>query len=734
MRSLKRVGATVKGLTHTLHLPPAQADIYDGPHPEWLRDVLVRLPNFQSLVVSRLPFFDHACLLSLLSDRNDASVAENARSSFNLRLLIANQCANTTPRSLADGLIAFPHLVFLDLSRTLGARDAGVLSKLRHMDSLQILKLCGIQLRDDDIEILADAIGIRVRSLDICSNSLTDHSLRTLLHSCVRLPVDASPAHGTGPRSLSGAADDDWPSDILKPDPAVLDEFRDESFDERYLRRLTNGLVNRLPSEDQSYSGITHLYIADNRLTVEGVASLIKSTRLHVLDAGTVDSARHVHRSSPAFPSSTLDHKGHQLGLPGAETLPPILAKYAHKNLTSLRIDHSVVTQCTFSREDEKETSIRELDTGTHRELDIAPPVYELPDYPGERLELPGDSSYFIATPDVRITPEDTEPLPPQQVRRNGIDALEVTFQDHKEAVEDVPVTTATGMEPVAQSSKTLPSLEREHPTSGSNYVRTTSPASPHLTYSKPTKQSGDVRFSQKVGPHGLLPSMLPNLRSLTLTDVPCYDHSGEVVNALIQFIRQCASEFGLAKLQIDTHSNDLNPGRSSYKGRKPVRPATDDIFALRKITLEMSPPNAPIRPHPGSRRTAPTSTTRTKSSTEDPDSEAFWLAQEGDFSFFDDDEECGLPSVGPDSRLAMSTLAQENTLPPECGSSSTLPTSQPPIKVEARQDVVQQLAKFREDRKAAYEIARNQGQETVEGYWPGEVKIVRAARRQDGH
>ncbi|KAL8904167.1 MAG: hypothetical protein Q9207_003459 [Kuettlingeria erythrocarpa] len=735
MRSLKRVRASVKELTHTLHLPPAQADIYDGPRPEWLRDVLVRLPNLQSLLVSRLPFFDHASLLSLRSYRTDATMAENARSSFNLRLLIANQCANTTPRSLADGLIAFHHLVFLDLSRTLGARDAGVLSKLRHMDSLQILKLCGIQLRDDDIEILAEAIGIRVRSLDIRSNSLTDQSLLTLLHSCFRLPVDASPANETEPRGLSGAADDEWTSDVLKPDPAVLDEFRDESFDERYLRRLTHGLVSRLPSEDQSYSGITHLYIADNRLTVGGVASLIKSTRLHVLDVGTLDTTRHVHRSSPAFPSSTLDHKGHQLGLPGAEKLPPILAKYAGKNLTSLRIDHRVVTECTFPREDENETGIRELDTGTHHELDTAPPVYELPDYPGERLELPGDSLYSIANPDVGIKPQGTEALPPSQIRHNSIDAHEAVSEDHAKAINDVPSTRASGMEPLAQSRRTLPSLDREHPTPASNHVGTTAPASPHLICSRLTKLSEDVRFSQKFGPHGLLPSMLPHLRALTLTEVPCYDYSGEVVNALVQFIRQCASEFESAKLQIGTHTKDLNPGRYLYQDPKPVRPATDNIFALRKITLEMSPPNGPIRPHAGSRGAAPTSTTRTKSSTEDPDSEALWVAQEGDFSFFDDDEEGTLPSVEPDARFAMSPLAQEKkTLPPESGSPSTLPTLQQPIKIEARQDVVQELARFRRDRKAAYENARSKGQQTVEGYWPGEVEIMRAgARRQDG-
>ncbi|KAL8923269.1 MAG: hypothetical protein Q9208_004669 [Pyrenodesmia sp. 3 TL-2023] len=726
-KCLKRVRASVRGLTHTLQLPPAQAEIYDRPRPEWLRDVLGMLPNLQSLVVSQLPFFDHASLVCLRSYGKDTSMADGVRSTFTLRLLMANQCTNTTPRSLADGLVAFPHLVFLDVSRTLGARDAGVLSKLRYMESLQILKLCGIQMRDDDLEILAEAIGIRVRSLDVRSNSLTDRSLRTLLHSCFLSPVDASSTNGTRPGGLSGAADDDWSLGILKPDPAVLDEFRDESFDERYLRRLTQGLISRMPSEDQPYSGITHLRIADNRLTVEGVARLIKSTRLHVLDAGAFDTTRQVHRSSPAFPPSTLNSNDHRLGLPGAEELSPILAKYARDNLTSLRIYHSLVTRCTSFEEQESKPGTYKLETDTHdREVDVAPPIYEPPDHPDDRFELAGDSLHSVVSPAVGIKPGDAKPLPSPQTRRNSIDAPKVVVEGYKETLEGIPVLPATGQEPILHPSRAPPSLDWEHLAPGSDQVATPSPQSPYLTDSTLTEKQEDVRSSHQSKPYGLLPSMLPHLRSLTLTDVPCYDDSGGVVKALTQFIRQCASEVELAKLQIAMHSKDLSPSRSSHKDRNTGRPAMDDLFALRKLTLEMSPPNGPNHHHLGSRWTSPTSTNRTKSSTEDPDSEAFWAAQEGDFSFFADDEERGLPCAEPGSHLPMSASSEKIRLCRESGSSSTLPTVQQPVNSGPGQDVVRELVKFRKDRKAAHEIAQRQGHNTVEGYWPGEVRIVR--------
>ena len=40
--------------------------------------------------------------------------------------------------------------------------------------------------------------------------------------------------------------------------------------------------------------------------------------------------------------------------------------------------------------------------------------------------------------------------------------------------------------------------------------------------------------------------------------------------------------------------------------------------------------------------------------------------------------------------------------------------------------DVVQELAKFRKERKAVYEDAVNRSVQHVDGYWPGEVKVVR--------
>ncbi|KAL8702649.1 MAG: hypothetical protein Q9201_004174 [Fulgogasparrea decipioides] len=710
----------------------AQAELYDGPHPGWLRDVLLKLPNLQSLVVSQIPFFDHASLLALRTHSNAPSVDDRPQPSYALRLLIATQCTNTTQRSLAGALTVFPHLVFLDLSRTLGARDAVVLSKLRHMPSLQILKLSGIQLRDSDMGTLADSIGICVRSLDVRDNFLTDNSVRALLHSCFKVEDGPSIAGGTRQRSLSGAAEEDWPSGILKPDPAVLDEFRDESFDERYLKRLTHGLVSRIPSEDQAHTGITHLYVANNQLSVEGISSLVKSTILHVLDAGAVDTTWLFHRSALSSSSPLMpDLQTPRFGLPGAEKLTPILAKYASKNLTSLRVGHTVVTKWASLKTEEPEPDACELSADAARhEAEAAIPTYELPDNRSELFELAGDPVHFVLSPAVGNKPEDQESRASPQIYRKSIYAPELVTDLNQASEDDAPVLTATGLSPIAQAINGVQSPRTKGLDPKNNETARSRSSSPDLSLSIIARERQEMRSIQYSKPHGLLPSMLPHLRSLTLTDVPCYDETGQVIDALIRFIRYCASEAEFAKLQVDLESrNWIN---SQYHYPKPTRKAVEEIFALRRITLEISPPNVSSPSSlllPSSTRSpqTPRFNYRTLSSTEDADSEALWAAQENDFSFFGDNKECGLPSIEPGSGIPQSSISEKMTFASDKVEAPTSSSaSQRPANAGRGGDVVQELIKFRKDRKTAYGNAVKLGQRSVEGYWPGEVKVVR--------
>ena len=50
-RTLSWARLSTRELTHTLQMPPAHAEIYDGPHSDWVQSLLERLPKLQSLIV-----------------------------------------------------------------------------------------------------------------------------------------------------------------------------------------------------------------------------------------------------------------------------------------------------------------------------------------------------------------------------------------------------------------------------------------------------------------------------------------------------------------------------------------------------------------------------------------------------------------------------------------------------------------------------------------------------------
>jgi hypothetical protein len=120
-----------------------------------------------------------------------------------------------------------------------------------------------------------------------------------------------------------------------------------------------------------------------------------------------------------------------------------------------------------------------------------------------------------------------------------------------------------------------------------------------------------------------------------------------------------------------------------------------------------------------------------TKSSTEDSDSEAFWEAARHDFSFFGD-EECGLPQTEPGRHMplaAMSGLQLDPGRP-----AVPLRPAQPEQNMGPIYDVVAEIGKFRRERKAAHVAVGQFGntETCVEGYWPGDITVVRMSAEED--
>lgn len=708
-----------------MHLPPALSEIYGGPRPEWLRELFDQLPRLQSLIVSKLPFFDHSAMMAL-----------GPRSYDNVRLLIADGEPNTTSVGLATVLSRLPRLMYLDLSYTSPARDPTVLSTLAGLQDLQILKLRGINLKDSHVEFLANAIGYRVRVLDLRNNMLTDMAVRSLMEACF-LPRDLFQRNARSRSSL------------------VTDILRRPDLDEEFLRLLTRPMTGRSVLENLSHDGITHLYISDNRLTVEGVASLLASGNLHLLDAGTVNTAESLRngQQSPWSPGERAE--GNEV-FPGAEKFVPILGTYAKANIVYLRVHHSVVTKDAPPKESlpellpelpgDEQLDARRMPPELDPEAEIREAPGDIPVYELEDTSISPESARIEPSIQARRKQYQDEPLSP---RRGSVFAPE-SLDTSNPPPDDQRRSSGTSQTPASQTSTTVSRARRIQE------LLSRRPENKVL----PTKR-GDAPFPY------LHPSHIPHVETLILTDVPSHvPPNSPIISSLIRFIKACSDESQLATLRAKADYS-LPPGRARIDAEK--RHARS-LFALRQLVLEITPTQRregsstswkPQRRDPSEFR----------SSTGDSDLEKLWSAATDDFSFFGD-EECGVPDLTVDEaeNRRMGHAELEGSIPSPGSQQMSVSLNQ---LSSSRQDngnqandvdLVATIAAFRKEKKAEYTAlvaaeraaryaeraaqsaamapsnvsppsphqASSQNESAlpphVDGHWKGEVKVVRNA------
>ncbi|KAE8148159.1 hypothetical protein BDV25DRAFT_131468 [Aspergillus avenaceus] len=760
-RTLRYARREVRMLTHTLHLPPALSEIYGGPRPEWLREVLESLPCLQSLIVSKLPFFDHNSMVALKGTASTNGVDYNI---YNVRLLVAEREPNTTSMGLAETLLHFQELIYLDLSYTLPARDSSVLTAISQLELLQVLKLRGIGLRDSDAEFLANAIGLRVRNLDLRDNKLTDMAVRSLLQASFLSPGSptVSQIQGAGTIRFSSPLAQETSSSAS---PKWLSS---STLDEQFMKALTQPLTGRSWVESLPHVGITHLYMANNQITVEGVASLLASCRLHVLDIGTVDTAESIRGQSP------ITHHGDPRRLPGAEKLIPVIGSVAKENLTYLRAHHAVCTaDVSWKDADTSNEFLSELPAqseppkGQLSELEAVEAVnsiHELPVNEAPIFELEGSTVTDIPQRAHQDAGQHTQPLIYQgslPIRRRGSDFAPEVVDTTQVRVEyaDTQSGNSNPLPPTQVHDGLVPLKSELNSASSAPIPICTSPMTmgdpktqriQELLSKRPPKSTIPRKDSKENFPY-LHPSYAPHLETLVLTDVPSHvPPNSPILRSLIRFITACSNEALLATLQAGSDYS-LPPGRARAKAEQE---RSRSLFGLRRLVLEVTPVEKTSASLTAWRSMSYQQGTA-KSSTGDRDLENMWSAAADDFSFFGEDE-CGVPENDTGKYFPMAALNEKVTLIPEDDDSgrsgnltpkvsvSRLPelSSSPPHgrhsrpvstismpkhtgggavlpQVESPEvDLVAELATFRRSKKAEYEalLRRDRNRRSTNG------------------
>lgn len=747
-RLLARARVDVRKLSHTLHIPPAQPEFYGGPQAGWLRDILDRLPSLQALIVTNLSFFDHQALQKI-HQKNESPT--NDDKTYPLRLLTASECENTTAGSLAAALLHFPDLIYLDLSSAQGSRNASVLKTIGTLSQLRVLKLRNCGLRDFDIDLLS--LSSRLRSLDVSDNHLTERGISNLIQ---HLPAACFPL------SIQG--------DEINQDDRHRSQSRPSSkrpsLQSYVFTKLTGGLDGHLYIEDGLPPTFADLYLAGNFLTIEELSKALSYPSIEYLDCGSLNCSQKPQEL--LSPSSTGSDR-RRFSIAEIDKLSPVSFTEAFRNIRSLRIHHSVITSQPFLEKDlpiaeqcfelhcedlryeldstelVSPSMVFELDaTSVHNVgevLDISCartsenppaedyPTFETPDDVGADLSHSspvdlknGDAIETMSRPSSSLRKDNgnsviqKQPPPKISISPNAERAPNLQVQPLGHSVEQsadsqpphtiirpTSITVApAGPETFRYTYKT--GEERKWREAG---LTPTNPSTIHEIIDEVLQRRHRTEMRER-HPGRFKPSMLPNLKTLSLTDVPSTTRRQTVIDSLTMFIQDCAEEEELARLK-DLEWQTIHPGQ-----KKAIN--VSSTSKLQRLILEMTSGPDPVAP-PQSPRDNRNSFT--KSSTEDPDSEMFMEASESDFSFFGEDDGgllVGAGRIDPPVAVNDGMIVNHSLYSPTDGGYSM--------------DVISELARFRRERKAKYEAAIKFGGSSIEisllGHWRGEVKVIK--------
>lgn len=510
--------------------------------------------------------------------------------------------------------------------------------------------------------------------------------------------------------------------------------------------RLMRGMDGDIAIEEGLPKSFSHLYLASNYVSMDSLSRLIERPDLQHLDAGSLSLNQSHDMLSPRSVGSGSARFSNPLEV---ETLSPSLFTHAFRNLRSLRLHYSVVTSNPFS---DKELAVEEQCFELHGEdlryeLDstpvLKPGTFELEDTSqsvthepesandstkenetGSETETGGETHATFESPDdVRVQFNPTAPMEIEgssSVSRERNDTP-VSPVERKAAPPRISISSNTSHIPDDFIVSPINSVPEGPERFRYNYaaaperpwqeaLNRPKPSSPREIIEEVTQRKHRIEARER-HPGRFKPSMIPNLKSLALTDVPSTTRRRNITSSLITFIQELSEEEEIARLE--------------EAAAKPHHPNNEGTLKLQTLLLEMTSLPDPILPsksksphptHPHTSRQKRHSFT--KSSTEDADSETFMSYSSTDFSFFSEDDGGLLVSEG---RIDAPMNFDE-------GMMVDLDVDDGHVL-----DVVSELASFRREKKKRFQACeRWDGGDEVEkalgGHWRGEIKIIKGA------
>lgn len=287
-------------------------------------------------------------------------------------LLSIKDCSTRLPSSFFKSQ-SLQSLIYLDASGISGSLQP--LLQPNFLSDLRILKLRNREIDDITLSQLAHLFRLRLWSLDVCDNRLTDAALTTLRTACMSSVRYRNEEHyhiegkvvtcegygSTDNGHFMSIQESSWSGSFSHPERYLVDAptyMAAEGGPHSYQTSRANGhgpichdsaehVLRRLSTLENEESldsvrrcrGLTHLHLSDNGISAVGIEQLLllSNGQLEHLTCDSIPLFGSQKHYSRYWPKTTMLY-----GFLGAAYL---LRPVFSSNLRSLRLHHSVVTQ-----------------------------------------------------------------------------------------------------------------------------------------------------------------------------------------------------------------------------------------------------------------------------------------------------------------------------------------------------------------------------------------------------